>query len=108
VIDGREVTRMVLEGRYITVARFYPDDAATPSGWLVLFREDEDGYALASDSRPDAPYVEGSCCGGPLTLRANCIVPPVLVLAAVGRYLSRRERCAVSSWLPESQVYWHG
>jgi hypothetical protein len=108
VIDGREVTRAALEGRYMTVARFYPDDQATPGGWFMLFRQDDDGYALATDSRSDAPFVEGTCCGGPLTVRANCVVPPGLVLAAVGPYLSRRERCPSSSWLPESQVYRYG
>jgi hypothetical protein len=108
VVEGRQVTRMVLEGRYITVARFYPDDETAPGGWFVLFREDDDGYALVTDSCPDAPFVEGSCCGGPLTVRANCIVPPSLVLSAVGPYLSRRERCPLSSWLPESQIYRFG
>jgi hypothetical protein len=108
VIDGQQVTRMGLEGRYITVARFYPEDEAASGGWFVLFREDEDGYALALDDRQDAPFIEGSCCGGPLTVRANCIVPAERVLAAVGPYLSRRERCPASSWLPESQVYRHG
>src|SRR5262245_32362954 len=71
VVDGRQVTRMVLEGRYITVARFYPDDESGPSGWIMLFREDDDGYALATDNRRDAAFVEGCCCGGPLTVRAN-------------------------------------
>jgi hypothetical protein len=104
VTDGQEFTRMVLEGRYMTIARFYPDDEGARGGWFVVFQEDEDGYVLASDSRPDAPFVEGSCSGGPLTVRESCIVPPALVLTAVGPYLSRRERCSASSWLPGSQV----
>jgi hypothetical protein len=103
--DGHQVTRMLSEGRWIGVARFYPDDETTRGGWLVLFREDDDGYALATDMRTDAPFVEGSCCGGPLTIRANCIVPASLVLTAVGPYLSGRERCRASNWLPESQIY---
>jgi hypothetical protein len=105
VVDGRPVLHMVLRGRYITVARFYPDDKVVSGGWFVLFREGEEGYALALDERRDAPFVEGICCGGPLTVRANCIVPTARVLAAVGPYLRRRERCPVSNWLPESQVY---
>jgi len=108
VENGRPVTHMVLGGRYVTVARFYPDDEAEPGGWFVLFREDDDGFALARDGRPDAPFVEGCCCGGPLTVRRNCVVPAALVLSAVGPYLSRRERCEASSWLPESEVYRHG
>jgi hypothetical protein len=108
VVDGREATWMVLEGRYITIARFYPDDDAARQGWSVVFHEEEDSYALASDNRPDAPFVEGVCHGGPLAIRANCIVSSELALAAVEPYLSRRERCASSNWLPESQVYRHG
>jgi hypothetical protein len=106
--EGREVARMLSEGRWLGVARFYPDDETAPGGWLVLFREDDDGYALAADKRTDAPFVEGSCCGGPLTVRANCIVPASMVIAAVGPYLSRRERCPSSTWLPESQIYQFG
>lgn len=108
VLDGRPVTHMVLEGQYITVARFYPDDETEPGGWFVLFHEDEEGFALAQNGRPDTPFVEGWCCGGPLTVRGSCIVPAALVLTAVGPYLSRRERCGASSWLPEAQVYRHG
>lgn len=108
ILDGRPVTHMVCRGRYITIARFYPDDKPTAAGWFVLFREDDDGYALARDRRPDAPFVEGCCCGGPLTVRKNCIVPTALVLVAVQPYLSRRERYELSNWLPELQVIRHG
>lgn len=107
MIDGQRVISMGCEGRYIMVARFYPDDESVARGWFVLFKEDEDGYALTQDNQEDAPFVEGCCCGGPLTVRANCIVPAERVLAAVGPYLTRRERCPASNWLPESQVYRH-
>jgi hypothetical protein len=108
VIDGQRVIHMGCEGRYITVARFHPHDEVVSGGWFVLFREDEERYALALDERQDAPFVEGCCFGGLLTVRANCIVPAARVLVAVGPYLSRRERCPVSNWLPEAQVYRHG
>lgn len=107
VIDGQQVIHMVCAGRYITVARFYPDDPVVAEGWLVLFQDYDDGFVLALDGRLDAPFVEGNCCGGPLTVRSNCVVPAAQVLTAVKPYLSRRERCSESNWLPEFQVYRH-
>jgi hypothetical protein len=102
LIDGQPATRMVCEGRYLTVARFYPDDDTVGGGWFVLFCDNGRSYALARDDRRDAPFVEGCCCGGPLTVRANCIVPAERVLVAVAPYLTQRERCPASHWLPES------
>lgn len=79
IVDGQEVVMcMECEGRYITV---YPDDETKPGGWFVLFREDEDGYALTLDDHPDCPFVEGSCCGGPLEVRAGI---SLLLLQRIG------------------------
>lgn len=104
-LDGRRVIRTTYEGPSVEVARFSTDDGDSSGGWHVVFREGEESYSLAFDERQDASFVEGICCGGPLTLRENRVVPVGRVLAAVEPFLSRRERCPVSNWLPASQSY---
>jgi hypothetical protein len=103
-LDGHRVTRTTYEGPRVLVARFYTNQGDSSGGWYVVFRDGEQSYALAFDERQDAPFVEGICCGGPLTLRENCIVPVGRVLAAVEPFLSRRERCPVSYWVPRVPV----
>jgi hypothetical protein len=109
---GRQSIVWVPGRPHLGVAHFMPDDETIPAGWSVLFDEgredidpDKGRYILAVDDRRDAPFVEGNCCGAPLTVRSNSIVPAAVVLSVAAAFLSRGERAPTLSWLPETSVY---
>src|SRR5262245_22460921 len=78
VVDGRLITRVVMEGKSVTIARFYPESSERQPGWNVVLHDDDCWFILATYVCPDCELVEGYCCGGPLTVRANCIVSSAL------------------------------
>lgn len=112
VVDGRDVYHQGSGTPYLILCHFLPDDESAPDGWL-LFYEPDDGledpalglFVLALEGGRDARFVEGNCCGGPLTVRSDFIVPPALVLSAAGPYLSRGGRSPTLNWQREIHLY---
>jgi hypothetical protein len=100
LIDGQLVIHCVKEPPYATAATFYLERNPTPVGWFVTYHaEDCSQFALAAPLRAEAGYIEGICCGGPLTVRTDCLVPLKLALEALAYFVQQRDRSPSHSWV---------
>lgn len=100
VIDGRRVIRCVMEPPYATIATFFLERNPSPIGWFVTYH-DPDGsqFALAESVNSAAQYIVGMCCGGPLTVRADCLVPLKVAYEALAYFVEHQDRSPVHSWV---------
>jgi hypothetical protein len=106
IIDGKRFIRCVLEGRYSTAATFYREGTHKALGWTVLFHDsDKHCFAAALPGAQGTDFVEGICCGGPLTIRCGCLVPLDLALAALTYFAQHRDRSPECEWLSEREFY---
>jgi len=106
VRDGQRVIRCVMEGRYATAATFYDEGNPIPLGWFVTYHaEDDSRFALATADDGAGRYVEGICYGGPLTVRASCLVPLGVAFDALAYFAQHRNRSPNHTWLVESECY---
>lgn len=100
VIDGRQVIRCVMECPYATAATFFLEDNPKPIGWFVTYHAGKDSqFALATSVNDQAGYVEGMCCGGPLTVRRDCLVAFKAAHEALTYFVERQERSPNCSWV---------
>jgi hypothetical protein len=100
VVDGRRVIRCVMEPPYTTAATFFLESSPRPIGWIVTYYDpDGNQYALADSLNDSAQYVEGMCCGGPLTVRADCLVPLKVAYDALTHFVEQQGRSPEHSWV---------
>jgi hypothetical protein len=105
VVDGRRVMHCLSEGRYVHAATFYREGNPAPLGWFVLYNaEDRNRFALSTISE-DMAFVDGICCGGPLTVRASCVVPMAVALDALVYFTQYRDRSLAHRWV-EQPAFW--
>jgi hypothetical protein len=106
VIDSRQVIRCVLKGRYVTAATFYRENSEKAVGWSVRFYDEtKKSFALSFDGGRDSEFLEGICCGGPLKIRASCVVPFEVALSALTYFAQHRDRSSTHEWLPAANAY---
>jgi hypothetical protein len=106
VRDGRRVIRCVMEGRFATAATFYGEGSSIPLGWFIrYFAEENHSFALATAENNGNGFVEGICCGGPLTIRFSCLAPLKTALDALTYFAQHQDRSPNHTWLVESECY---
>jgi hypothetical protein len=91
---------------WMSVARFSPGVQEEARGWLVIFAEENKArFALSGAGQDKGQFIEGTCCGGPLTMKAICNVESGIALEAIEYFLTQRNRSPKHSWVEESKVY---
>ncbi len=100
VLDGQRVIRCVMEPPYATAATFYLEGNPTPVGWFVTYHaQDRSQFALAASANDESGYIEGICCGGPLRVRTDCLVPLKVAHEALTYFVQQRDRSPSHSWV---------
>jgi hypothetical protein len=106
VWNGKQVVRCVMEGRYTTAATFYEETNPIPLGWLIRYHDEDDSrFALTMPTVKGSEFLEGICCGGPLTIRTSCLVPLAMALEALAYFARYQARSPHQAWLAESECY---
>ena len=100
VVDGRLVIRCVMDPPYMTAATFGLEGSSTSLGWFITYCvSKQDQFALAASINDEAPYVEGMCCGGPLTVRKDCLVPLGAAHEALTYFVERHGQSPDHLWV---------
>jgi hypothetical protein len=100
VINGRRVIRDVSEPPRAIAAAFYLKGNPTPIGWFVTHHaSDGSQLALAALANNEAEHIEGMCCGGPLTVRSDCLVPLKVAHEALTYFVEQGDRSPGHSWV---------